>query len=170
MLLHAFDLVRKQVDDITLVIGGGSPNPKPREQGVIDLMNGIIKEKDMADRIKLIGYVSDEDMLPNYQGAEMFILPSKFEPFGMTSQEAMACGVPVVASKFGGIRNTITDRETGMLVDPGNPAAFSAAMTEILKDNALHGKISRNANEMIRNEYSWEAIASRFLDFYNKYI
>ncbi len=169
LLLHAFDLVRKEVEGIDLVIGGGSPDPKPREQGVINMMHNIIEEKQMQGRVKLIGYVPDEDMLANYQYAQMFVLPSKFEPFGMTSQEAMACGQPVVASKFGGIRNVITDGKTGFLIDPDNPQEFAAAMIKLLKDQELLESIGKNANEMIRAHYSWEAIAGEHLDFYSKY-
>ena len=69
----------------------------------------IIAEKGMQDRVTRIGYVPDGMMRAYYQQAELFVMPSLFEPFGMTSQEAMACGKPVVASKFGGIRNTIID-------------------------------------------------------------
>ena len=61
----------------------------------------------MNDKVKIIGYVPDESLANYYQSSVLFVLPSKFEPFGMTAQEAMACGKTVVASKFGGVRNLI---------------------------------------------------------------
>ncbi len=109
-------------------------------------------------------------MRPYYQQAELFVMPSLFEPFGMTSQEAMACGTPVVASKFGGIRNTIRNGFNGLLVDPSRPREFADAMIALLSDEAKCREIGRNAWKVIREEYSWEAIARRHLEFYNKYI
>jgi glycosyltransferase involved in cell wall biosynthesis len=170
LLLHAFDLVRKELDDITLVIGGGSPNPKPREKEVFAGMHKIIEEKQLQDHVHFTGYIPDDMIVPYYQKAEMFVLPSLFEPFGMTSQEAMACGQPVVASKFGGIRNTIVDGKDGLLINPQDPHEFADAMLKLLKDRAFKEKLSTAAYKKIHEEYSWEAIASRFLSFFTKYI
>ena len=170
LLLHAWDIVRKEVSDVDLVIGGGSPNPKPRELGVFAAMDKIIEEAGMQDRITRIGYVPDEMMRPFYQQAELFVMPSLFEPFGMTSQEAMACGTPVVASKFGGIRNTIRNGYNGFLVDPSDPQEFAAAILELLRDDKKCKEIGDNAYKVILEEYSWEAIAHRHLEFYDNYM
>lgn len=170
LLLHAFDLVRKETDDVHLVIGGGSPNPKPRELGVFATMDSIIAEAGMQDRVTRIGYVADEMMRPYYQQAEVFVMPSLFEPFGMTSQEAMACGTPVVASKFGGIRNTIRNGYNGYLVDPGDPREFADAILELLRDEPKRKKIGHNAYKVILEEYSWEAIARRHIEFYKRFM
>jgi glycosyltransferase involved in cell wall biosynthesis len=99
----------------------------------------------------------------------LFVLPSIFEPFGMTTQEAMACGCPVIASKFGGIRNAIIQGKNGLLVDPGNEEEFANAIKNLLNDEVLRKRIGKAGSVLIRNEYSWEAIADRFLEFYLKY-
>ncbi len=168
LLLNAFDIVRKEVDDIHLVIGGGSPKPKPREKEVYNKMKSIIQEKDM-DRVHIIGYVPDEKLVQYYQQAEFFVLPSTFEPFGMTSQEAMACGKPVVASKFGGIKHVIEHDKNGLLVNPKDPNEFADAMIKILKDDSLRDKLGKEANRLIVEEYSWEAMAQKHINFYKNY-
>lgn len=165
-LLKAFDFVRKEIKDVDLVIGGGSPNPKQREIGLYDKMRKIINEKGMEDRVRLIGYVPDELMPTYYQQSEMFVLPSLFEPFGMTTQEAMSCGRPVVASKFGGIRNVIINGENGILVDPSKPHEFAEAILKLIKNKELSEKIGMQAYKTCQEEFSWEAIADRFLNFY----
>jgi len=170
LLLHAWDIVRKKVDGVDLVIGGGSPNPKQRELGVFATMDKIIADAGMQDRVTRIGYVADEMMRPFYQQAELFVMPSLFEPFGMTSQEAMACGTPVVASKFGGIRNTIENGYNGFLVDPSNPQEFADAILQLLKNEDKCREIGHNAYKVIVEEYSWEAIARRHLEFYDKFM
>jgi mannosylfructose-phosphate synthase len=128
LLLQAFDMVRKKMPDVHLVIGGGSPKPQGTELEVRTAMERIIAERDMRDQVHIVGYVPDELIVPHYQQEELFALPSLFEPFGMTALEAMACGRPVVASKFGGIRNVITSGENGLLVDPQNAEEFAGAM------------------------------------------
>jgi len=170
LLLHAFDLVRKEVDGVDLVIGGGSPNPKARELGVFDNMRAIISDKGMEDRVHIIGYVADEMMVPYYQQAELFVLPSLFEPFGMTTQEAMACGKAVVASKFGGIRNVIVSGENGILVDPKDPEDFANGIISLCKDNQFREKVGHAASKIIMEEYSWEAMAQKHINFFTKYM
>jgi mannosylfructose-phosphate synthase len=168
LLLYAFDKVRKEINDIHLVIGGGSPNPKPREKSVFNKMKEIIKEKDI-NRVHIIGYVPDEKLVQYYQQAELFVLPSIFEPFGMTSQEAMACGTPVVASKFGGIKHVITNEKNGMLINPEDSDEFANSIIKLLKDDEYRAKLGREANRLIVEKYSWEAMAEAHIELYKKY-
>jgi mannosylfructose-phosphate synthase len=170
LLLDAFAIVAKKIPDVNLVIGGGSPDPKPREVKLLDKINDIISGYGLAGRVQMIGYVPDEDMLPNYQFGRFFILPSLFEPFGMTTQEAMACGKAVIASKLGGIRNVLDHGKTGLLVDPSDKHDFAAAMTELLEDEQKCKLIGKNAHQLIMDEFSWEAIAGRHLAFYNDFL
>ncbi|MFQ5452661.1 MAG: glycosyltransferase family 4 protein, partial [Candidatus Zixiibacteriota bacterium] len=170
LLLNAFKHVKDEVPDIQLVIAGGSAKPQTRELEVIATMNNIITRKKMTDRVHIVGYVPDELLVPYYQQAKLFVLPSVFEPFGMTALEAMACSTPVVASKFGGIRNVITSGENGLLVDAHNQGEFAEAMIRLLKDQSLAEKMGKDGYRTIIDSYSWEAIAERHLNFYNKYI
>jgi len=170
LLLHAFDIVRRSVPEVHLVIGGGSREPEQRETAVLDTMKRIIAEKDMGSRVTLTGYVPDEYLVPYYQQAEFFVLPSIFEPFGMTAQEAMACGRAVVASKLGGIRDVIVSGENGLLVDPRDPEEFAAAMTSLITDPHLRDSVGKRGRQTISEGYSWEAIAGRFLDFYRRHM
>ena len=170
LLLHAFHIVRKHIPDIHLIIGGGSPNPQARELEVLLVMNRIINQRGLKDRTRIMGYVPDNRLVPLYQNAELFVLPSIFEPFGMTALEAMACERPVVASKFGGIRNVIKSGKNGLLVDPSDSVEFANAMIKIINDKTLAEKLGSEGSDTIHRFYSWEAIAGRHLEFYKKYI
>jgi mannosylfructose-phosphate synthase len=170
LLLEAFEIVAKRNSNIQLVIGGGSPNPKARETNLLNSIQQIIDSKNLKDRVHLIGYVPDEEMIPNYQYARFFILPSLFEPFGMTTQEAMSIGKAVIASKLGGIRNVIDSGTTGILVDPREKEEFANAMTHLLDNKKGTAKIGQNAHDLIIREYSWEAIAERHVRFYSQYL
>lgn len=169
-LLKAFDNVRKKHPDVKLVIGGGSPEPNDREIEVFEMMDSIILERGMEDNVMKIGYVPDELIVAYYQKCKFFVLPSLFEPFGMTSQEAMACGKTVVASKYGGIRNVINDKENGLLIDPSNATEFGEGMNRLIEDEEYNLSMGLQARKLILEEYGWEAIGKRFLEFYEKFM
>ena len=166
LLLHAFDRVRKAVPDVELVIGGGSPEPEQRELDVLATMREIVETESMKDRVRIIGYVPDELLVPYYRRAALFALPSLFEPFGMTALEAMSCGTAVVASRLGGIRSVITSEENGLLVDPSDAAEFAAAMVRLLEDTELAARLGGAGRETVYARFSWEAIARRHIAFY----
>jgi len=170
LLLHAFDIVRRAVPDVHLVIGGGSLNPEQRELDVLSGMKAIIAGKDMGSRVHLTGYIPDEMLVPYYQQAQFFVMPSLFEPFGMTVQEAMACGKAVVASRLGGIREVISSGKNGLLVDPSNAVEFADAMITLLANDRIRTGIGEQGRQTICDSYSWEAISERHLDFYRSYL
>ncbi|MBU0580982.1 MAG: glycosyltransferase family 4 protein, partial [Candidatus Margulisbacteria bacterium] len=168
-LLRAFSIVKDKVPGIDLVIGGGSPNPKPREEKIIAGMKDIVRKNNMEDRVHIIGYVPDELLVPYYQEAEFFVSPSIFEPLGMTSQEAMACGKAVLASSLSGIRFVITSSENGILADPHKTIEFAEAMIKLIQDDKLRKRLGDNALDTVKKKYSWIAMAKKFIDFYSKY-
>jgi mannosylfructose-phosphate synthase len=170
LLLHAFDVVQAKIPDVRLLIGGGSPKPKERELGVFETMRSIVAEKGMEDRVEILGYVPDETLVPLYRGAEIFALPSLFEPFGMTALEAMACGIPVVASKFGGIKDVISPGKNGTLVDPTDPEEFANALIALLEDPENARELGQAGMDSVRREFSWEAIARKHLAFYRTFM
>ena len=169
LLVRAFDLVRRAMPDVHLVIGGGSSEPQPAELEVLATMRRIIDEKEMHASVHVVGYVPDERLVPAYQNSEFFVLPSIFEPFGITALEAMACGKAVVASKLGGIRKVISPLKNGLLVDPRNPGEFADAMIMLLRDRGLAESMGQEARRTVDTGFSWEAIAARNTDFYGAY-
>jgi glycosyltransferase involved in cell wall biosynthesis len=170
LLLDAYDLVRRRISDVHLIIGGGSPKPQNRELDVLKKIKQTIINKKLEHRVSLIGYVPDKLMAPYYRKARLFVLPSIFEPFGMTAAEAMSCGTPVIVSKFAGIKNAIISGKNGLLVDPANTPEFADAMIKLLQDEEQAQRLGQNGCETIRKEYSWEAIARRHIAFYQKFM
>jgi mannosylfructose-phosphate synthase len=169
LLLHAFARVLQEVPDAHLVIGGGSVDVKPREKEVFDMIHGLIDLYSMRDHIRFVGHVGEKYMRPYYQNAALFVMPSIFEPFGMTCQEAMACGVPVVASMYGGIRTVLTNDKDGILIDPKDQNEFVRVMVRLLIDANWRKQIGKAASELTHSRFSWEAIAKHHLEFYSRY-
>ncbi|MCP4230085.1 MAG: glycosyltransferase family 1 protein [bacterium] len=168
-LLYAFDKIKGK-SDTKLVIGGGSKQPKQHEQDVLGGLKTIVAERGMEGDVTFAGYVPDEELAPYYRRAKVFVLPSKFEPFGMTALEAMACGTPVVATSLGGIKHNLEDGVDSLLVDPSDTDALAQALASILEDESLRTDLSGNGLEKIRREFAWEVIAKKNAEFFVGYI
>jgi mannosylfructose-phosphate synthase len=130
----------------------------------------VVDELELADSVIFTGYIPDEEIVAYYRGAELFVLPSKYEPFGMTTTEAMSCGTPVVVTKFGGIRRDLTDGRDALLVDVSDEREFAAAMVRVLSDDDLRARLAAAALETAHERFSWEGIARRHMAFYEKYL
>ncbi len=169
-LIRAFAHVAAKVPDACLVIGGGSKEPKQHEIDVKNSFLKVVDELGLGDRVIFTGYVLDDDLATYYRKASLFVLPSKYEPFGMTTLEAMSCGTPVVVTKFGGIRKNLKNEYDALMVDPTDEEKFSEAMTRILTDGVLSQRLVENGLKTIRERFSWEAIAATTLEFYQRYV
>ena len=167
-LIRAFELVGRQ-SDAQLIIGGGSKNPKQHEIDVKTSLVELVDSLGLGDRVTFTGYVPDDHLDTYYRNARMFVLPSKYEPFGMTVLEAMACGTPVVATGHGGLRHVLTNRKDSLLVDPSKPEELSAAILEVLTDHSLAGSLRETGLELIEKRFSWQSIAGQTLSFYERY-
>jgi mannosylfructose-phosphate synthase len=168
-LIKAFAHV-KEKSNAVLVIGGGSKNPKDHEVEVKNGLLGLVTSLDLADRVTFTGYVRDEDLDTYYRDARVFVLPSKYEPFGMTVLEAMACGTPVVATGYGGLRHVLTNRRDSLLVDPSNSDELACAIIEVLTDEMLAAKLTEVGLKLIEQKFSWQSIAKQHISFYQDYV
>ena len=168
LLLAAFDDVRKQLPQARLIIGGGTSNPQGAELEVREGMKNIVAARGLGEHVKLVGYVPESMLAPYYRQARLFALPSRFEPFGMSAIEAMACATPVVASNAGGITEMIDDGVNGLLVDSADSAAFAAAMLRLLQNEEEAGALGEAAAQTVRAQYSWEAVAQQFMRCYTR--
>lgn len=111
-----------------------------------------------------------QDTLPDYYAAaDMLVMPSHYESFGMVALEAMACGTPVIASRVGGLMYTVRDGETGLLVPDRDPHALADAIQQILKRDDLRWQLERNAIQVAQT-YAWPAVTNRLLDLYTQVI
>jgi len=126
----------------------------------------------LADKVRIIeGLRPDDPLLPSaYKAAELFVLPSLHEPFGIVVLEAWAAGLPVVASRLGGIIDSIVDGETGLLVDPESEAALVSGMAKLAGDDGLRNRLSRNALDAVTAEYTWNAVSARMCEIYEQLI
>jgi phosphoheptose isomerase len=149
--------------DLDLLIVGGEETPDTPE---INRLRAIAVEEGVHERVHLLGRRDREVLKYYYSVAEFFITVPWYEPFGITPLEAMACGVPVIGAAVGGIKFTVQDQETGLLVPPQDPAALATAMAKLLHNPALLAQMRINALQRVRKQFTWEKVAGQLDQLY----
>jgi mannosylfructose-phosphate synthase len=170
LLLAAFARVLDEFPDLHVVIAGGTEEPDEEEIEVLSKIERFTKEGGMADRVHTVGGIRHDDLPPYFRRSELFVLPARYEPFGMTALEAMACQVPAVVSTHAGIEENLTSGADCLLVDPLETEVLAEALCSLLRDRDLGKRLGAGGRETVRENFSWQAIAGRYLAFYEKYL
>ena len=159
-LLRAYKILKeKYQQDLELVLGG--ENNTSYKNTVIDEINKLGISKDVI----ITGFIPDE-ILPNfYQGAEICVIPSFIEGFGLHAIESLALGTPVAASKTTSLPEIIGD--ASVYFNPHEPKDISRAIMEVLNDPSLQKNMLERGERIIK-KYSWHVCAEKTLDIYNK--
>ena len=119
-------------------------------------------------RITFTGFIPDWDLVQLTKSADMLVVPSVYEPFGIVALEGMAAGVPVVATQVGGLTEFIQHDRTGVLVYARNPESIAWGIDHILSNSGHADWLVKNAREGVQKTYSWEAIAKRTARLYKE--
>ncbi len=128
-------------------------------------LEAMRKAAGVEDLITFLGKRAQDTLPYYYSAAEVVVVPSFYESFGMVALEAMACGTPVVASQVGGLAYLVQDGVTGFTVPVDEPEALADRLALILGDVDLRARLGRQAAELAQ-EYAWEKIARRIMDVY----
>ncbi len=126
-----------------------------------------IERHGVTDRIRFRGRLPRDDLVRAYRSADIVAFPSEWqEPFGRISIEAMACATPVVATRVGGIPEVVDDGETGLLVEPGDPAELADAVDALAADPERREEMGRAGRETVEDRFAPGVIADAHIDAY----
>ena len=153
------DLIRAVagLDGVELLIVGGPPADQLDRDAEVARLRALAGGH---PGIRLVGQWPHEQLPSLLRSADLVASVPWYEPFGIVPLEAMACGVPVVASAVGGMLDTVSPGETGLLVPPREPAAIRAAISRLLADADLRRAMSEAGVRRARSRYGWAAIAA----------
>ncbi|MFO7459353.1 MAG: glycosyltransferase [Desulfatiglandales bacterium] len=153
---------------VHLAIIGGDPSASPEQMTVeMAYLQKLCDDLGLDQSVVFLGK-RDQDKLPYYySAAEVLVMPSHYESFGMVALEAMACGTPVIASEVGGLAYLVRDGETGFTIPDQEPEKLCEKLSWLLNDMILHETMSRRAVEYAQ-AYAWEKIANQIMDVYKK--
>jgi mannosylfructose-phosphate synthase len=124
----------------------------------------------IADKIKWKNYIADEDLANVYRSANIFAMPSRYEPFGMVAIEAMACGTPSVVTVHGGLYDLIDFGNQALFADPHRPVEFGAMLSMPLLYPNLRNELSVEGARFARRNFGWTGIAKRMLTVFTNSI
>lgn len=151
---------------VHLAIIGGDPAASPEEMSAeMARLQKLCDDLAVDQTVVFLGK-RDQDKLPYYySAAEVVVMPSHYESFGMVALEAMACGTPVIASEVGGLAYLVRDGETGFTIPDQEPEELCDKISWILNDRELHEMMSARAVEYAQ-DYAWEKIAKQIVEVY----
>ncbi len=148
------------------IVGGSSDDRIDGEERA--RIETIVQELGLTEQTIFVGQVG-HDLLPfYYAAADVCVIPSHYEPFGLVAIEAMACGTPVVASDVGGLRFTVIPEETGLLVPPKDADAFATAIQKILSDELWAKKLRIQASVNVNQRFGWTGVGIQLSDLYRR--
>ncbi|MDX6592022.1 MAG: hypothetical protein QOJ13_1218 [Gaiellales bacterium] len=167
---------RKGIDDVIralpdivgaeLVIAGGDDGDEPERHR----LEGIVRDAGVDTRVQFRGRVGRHEVPGLLRSADVVACTPWYEPFGIVPLEAMACGVPVVASAVGGLVDTVVHRVTGLHVPPRSPDRIADALCELLASGALRRSLAQAGARRARARYGWNRIAGATLRVYENVV
>jgi len=161
VLLKAMPKIIKEIRDVKLAFAGAGPLKEEliRQSKKLGIERNAI----------FAGFVEESSKPFYYRAADIFCFPSvmKHEIFGIVNLEAMACGIPIVASKIGGVPDVVKDGENGLLVPPGDSDALAEAIIYLLENEEVRESLGKNGRKKVDN-YSWERIAAETEKLYER--
>lgn len=161
LLIRAFAFVAPRLPDVQLHLAVGGQELSPSEQELMDQLKSLVVEFKIEDRVTFSGFIPDEEMADWYRAATVFAMPSRYEPFGMTGIEAMACGTATILTTNGGLWRTATFGRHAMFADPFDAEEFGIAIYQLLKYPNVRQRLQRMGAHKVRSLFTWTGIAQQ---------
>ncbi len=167
LAVDAYAHLRESLDPafgkpVLQIIGGASGGDGEAE---LARCAALAAERNVDDGVHFIDPVPHAILTDYYRAADVVIVPSRSESFGLVAAEAQACGTPVVASNSGGLAYIVSASESGLLVDGNDPRSFAAAMKAVIEHPSFAERLSEGATEFSKR-FSWDATANRLVELY----
>jgi mannosylfructose-phosphate synthase len=163
LLLRAMPVVFARVKDARLILAVGSTEPTEAETRQVEELEKLARALGIADRVLFRGYIPDASLADYYRVADVFALSSRYEPFGMTAIEAMACGTPAVVTTEGGLWEEMAWGLDVLYANPLDPEAFGHAICQVLQHAEVSAQLAKHGSESARSRFTWTGVAQQIL-------
>ncbi|MBN1591233.1 MAG: glycosyltransferase [Pirellulales bacterium] len=163
LLLRSMPTVFERIDEARLLLAVGSSEPTEDEVKQIDELKRLATHLKIEDRVLFRDFIPDEQLADYYRAADVFALSSRYEPFGMTAVEAMACGTPTVVTTEGGLWEQVAWGLEAVYANPFDPEAFGHAITSVLAHRRVSAQLAKFGSQKARARFTWTGIAQQLL-------
>jgi len=167
LLIRCLPTLRELVSDARLVLAAGANSAQDRR--LVRRWQKLAEELGVSSHIRWLDYIEDEEMPDRYRAAGVFALPSRYEPFGMTAVEAMACGTPAVVTVHGGLHELIDFGKHALYADPKRSAEYAAMLSMPLRYPQIHQHLALEGGRFARRQFGWRGIAKRTLELFDRF-
>jgi len=151
------------VNDAVLVVAGP-------DDGFLNEVKFLVYNLGITDSVLFTGPLYGRDKLEAFVDSEVYVLPSRYEIFGLTVLEAYACGKPIVASRVGGLKDLVKNEETGLLFEPGNIAQLAKSIFNLLNDNDAAKEMGLKGKNFVREIFTIEKVVERLEKVYEEVV
>jgi glycosyltransferase involved in cell wall biosynthesis len=158
VFVNAVQKVLEKVNAKFIIVGNGYMR---------DQLSGLVKGMGLSHKVLFTGFVDDETLRRLQRVADVSVVPSLFEPFGIVALEAMAAGSPVVVSDTGGLSEIVEHNVSGVKVYVNNPESLAWGITRVLTDGGYANWLRNNAYKRVQEKYDWDKIAQQTKTIYN---
>src|SRR5688572_29783953 len=163
LLIDAFSLVATRIDGAVLHLAVGGTELNAKEQELLDELKAQVSRLGLTERVIFSGFVADNDLADYYRAADAFVLSSRYEPFGMTAIEAMACGTPTVVTIHGGLFRAVTFGRHALYADTFDKEDLGISIVKILRHPRLAHRLGRMGAHKARSLFTWTGIAQQLV-------
>ena len=163
LLLRAMPPVFQRVPDARLVLAVGSTMPNESETEMIGALRRLADELGIANRVVFKDYITDDRLADHYRAADVFALSSRYEPFGMTAIEAMACGTPAVITTEGGLCEQVAWGIEALYANPFDGESFGHAIVAVLQNPQVAAQLAKFGPRKARSRFTWTGVAQQLL-------
>ncbi len=163
LLIKAFAVVQQRIPQAKLHFAVGGENLGESEQRILQELKDLASSLSLNDAIEFGGFVPDQDLPDWYRAADCFVLCSRYEPFGMTAIESMACGTPTVVTCHGGLWRTVVYGVHAMVADPFDAEDLGITICKVLRFKGLVYMLRSRGARRARATFTWSGIAQQLL-------
>ena len=163
LLIDAFSIVATRMPDATLHLAIGGTQLNPAEQKISDDLKAQASQLGLGERVKFDSFIAETDLADCYRAADVFVLSSRYEPFGMTAIEAMACGTPTVVTTHGGLYRALTFGRHALYADTFDKEDLGITIVKVLRHPRLANRLGRMGAHKARSLFTWTGIAQQLV-------
>ena len=168
LIIQAMPTVHKLVPKAQFLLAAGGDESE-RDQDKVENLKTLAREHGVEDLLTWGSYIPDEDLADYYRAASVFALSSRYEPFGMTAVEAMACGTPTIITIHGGLHELIDFGTQALFADPYVPEEFGTMLALPMRYPNLAEELSNEGSRFARRTFGWTGIAKRTISIFEHY-
>jgi glycosyltransferase involved in cell wall biosynthesis len=166
-LLKALQMLREDGIKLTIVDDAERHSSYIEDVGPLPSYGlKLVKKLNLCGMVQFTGRLTHEELAQYYSAAQIAVVPSLYEGFGLPAAEAMACGTPVIATTGGALPEVVGD--AGILVPPGSADALAAAIKQLLNDKQAQERMSEAGRKRVKEKFDWEQAARKTLEVYQE--